>query len=70
MISPTATEIPAEVDVLLVVHPKEFSDELLYSIDQFVLKGGRAVLYLDPHSLKSCRQVSGETETTVIPGQA
>ncbi|MCH2102862.1 MAG: Gldg family protein [Planctomycetes bacterium] len=49
MISPTATEIPAEVDVLLVVHPKEFSDELLYSIDQFVLKGGRAVLYLDPH---------------------
>jgi len=49
MISPSATEIPGEVDVLLVVHPKEFSDELLYAIDQFVVGGGHAVFYLDPH---------------------
>ena len=39
MISPAATEISDEIDVLLVVHPKEFSDELLYGIDQYVLAG-------------------------------
>jgi ABC-type uncharacterized transport system involved in gliding motility auxiliary subunit len=49
MISPAATEISDEIDVLLVVHPKEFSDELLYGIDQYVLAGGHAVFYLDPH---------------------
>jgi len=49
MISPGATEISDEVDVLLVIHPKEFSDELLYAIDQFVIGGGHAIFYLDPH---------------------
>jgi len=49
MIPPTATEISDEIDVLLVVHPKELSDKLLYSIDQYVLGGGHAVFYLDPH---------------------
>ncbi|MCH2105132.1 MAG: Gldg family protein [Planctomycetes bacterium] len=49
MIPTSATEIPKEVDVLLVVHPKEFSDELLYAIDQFVIAGGHAIFYLDPH---------------------
>ena len=49
VIPTSAVEIPGNVDVLLIVHPKEFSDELLYAIDQFVLGGGHAICYLDPH---------------------
>jgi ABC-type uncharacterized transport system involved in gliding motility auxiliary subunit len=45
-----ATEIPVEVDVLLLVHPKQLGDSTLYAIDQFVLGGGRALVFIDPHS--------------------
>ncbi len=44
------TEIPEAVDVLMVVHPKQLSAPTLYAIDQFVLRGGRAVVFVDPHS--------------------
>ncbi|RKZ90645.1 MAG: hypothetical protein DRR19_09420 [Candidatus Parabeggiatoa sp. nov. 1] len=43
-------EIPAEIDVLMLIHPKDFSDATLYAIDQFVLKGGRAIVFADPYS--------------------
>ena len=45
-----ANEIPEEVDVLLIVHPKGLGDATLYAIDQFVLRGGRALVFIDPHS--------------------
>ncbi|MFQ5936675.1 MAG: GldG family protein, partial [Acidiferrobacterales bacterium] len=44
------TEIPQEVDVLLVVHPKGLKDKTLYAIDQFVLRGGRALVFVDPYA--------------------
>ena len=45
-----ATEIPAEIGVLMVVHPKNLPDTTLYAIDQFVLRGGRALVFVDPHA--------------------
>ena len=42
--------VPKDVDVLMVVHPKRLSAPTLYAIDQFVLRGGRAVIFVDPHS--------------------
>ncbi len=44
------TDIPEEVEVLMVVHPKGLGDPALYAIDQFVLRGGRALVFVDPHS--------------------
>ena len=41
------TEIPAEVGVLVVVFPKNFSPSAWYAIDQFIMRGGRAVFALD-----------------------
>ncbi|MCG2633722.1 MAG: GldG family protein [Gammaproteobacteria bacterium] len=43
-----ATEIPEEVDVLMLVHPKYLDDASLYAIDQFVLRGGHLLAFLDP----------------------
>ena len=40
--------IDEDVDVLMVVHPKGFSDEALFAIDQYLLKGGHAMLFVDP----------------------
>ena len=42
--------ISEDVDVLMLVHPKELADKTLYAIDQFVLNGGRALVFVDPHA--------------------
>lgn len=44
----TVEQIPAEVQVLVLVHPKNLSDQTLYAIDQFVLRGGRLLAFVDP----------------------
>jgi ABC-type uncharacterized transport system involved in gliding motility auxiliary subunit len=44
----SAGELPDDLDVLLLVHPKEIGDAMRYAIDQFVLKGGRLVAFVDP----------------------
>lgn len=49
-IAADAKEIPLEVDVLLLVHPKKLDDATLYAIDQFVLGGGRVLAFIDPHA--------------------
>jgi len=38
-----------DIDILLVIHPKDIPDKTLFAIDQFVLKGGRAIVCVDPH---------------------
>ncbi|MFL1460823.1 Gldg family protein [Roseococcus sp. DSY-14] len=48
---PLATAaIPPEVTLLLVAHPQGLPDATQYALDQFVLRGGRLILLLDPHS--------------------
>ncbi|MBA4388239.1 MAG: hypothetical protein C0404_09675 [Verrucomicrobia bacterium] len=44
----TTEEIPPEVKLLIVVHPKNFSEKTLFAIDQFVLRGGRLLTFMDP----------------------
>lgn len=48
-VEPTATAVPAEVDVLILVHPKNLGEATLYALDQFVLRGGRLIAFVDPH---------------------
>jgi ABC-type uncharacterized transport system involved in gliding motility auxiliary subunit len=43
-----AAELPADLDLLLLVHPRDLDPGMLYSIEQFVLGGGRLVAFLDP----------------------
>ncbi|MHC4268225.1 MAG: GldG family protein [Planctomycetota bacterium] len=38
-----------DVDILLIIHPKDLPEKTLFAIDQFVLKGGRTVVCVDPH---------------------
>ena len=42
--------IPDEVSVLLLVHPKQLAEQTLYAIDQFVLRGGKLLAFVDPFS--------------------
>jgi ABC-type uncharacterized transport system involved in gliding motility auxiliary subunit len=42
--------IDKDVDVLMLVHPKQLPPKTLYAVDQFVMRGGRILLFLDPNS--------------------
>src|ERR1700688_2070064 len=42
--------IDKDVDVLMLVHPKGLPPKTLYAIDQFVMRGGRILLFLDPNA--------------------
>lgn len=46
---PSSTpEIPTNLNALVLVHPKQLPDETLFALDQFVLRGGRLVAFVDP----------------------
>jgi ABC-type uncharacterized transport system involved in gliding motility auxiliary subunit len=50
-LNPAATtRIDDEIGTLLLIHPKGFSDDLNYAIDQFVMRGGRLVVFVDPYA--------------------
>ena len=42
--------IPDDIDLLMLLHPKNLSDKQLYLIDQYVLKGGKLFIALDPNA--------------------
>jgi ABC-type uncharacterized transport system involved in gliding motility auxiliary subunit len=42
--------VPPDIDVLMLVHPQNLPDKTLFAIDQFVLKGGKALVFVDPLS--------------------
>jgi ABC-type uncharacterized transport system involved in gliding motility auxiliary subunit len=49
VIPPGAQELESGLEVLVLVHPQNLSQEMLYSIDQFVLGGGKVVAFIDPY---------------------
>lgn len=63
------TDVPVDtgeikdVDLLLVVHPKDLSEKTQFAIEQFVLAGGRAIICVDPYSIADApdmqQQMSG-----------
>jgi ABC-type uncharacterized transport system involved in gliding motility auxiliary subunit len=56
ILSPQLTEIPPAVKVLLLLHPPALSDDALYAIDQFVMRGGRVLAFVDPLSERAFEQ--------------
>ena len=42
--------IPADIDTLMVIHPRDLAPRTQYAIDQFVLRGGKLIAFMDPQS--------------------
>jgi len=57
--------IDKDVDVLMLVHPKHLPPKTLYAIDQFVMRGGRILLFVDPNS---GADISGEDPSNPLAG--
>jgi ABC-type uncharacterized transport system involved in gliding motility auxiliary subunit len=44
----TLTRVGDDIQVLLLVHPKRLSEAAAYALDQYVLRGGHLVVFVDP----------------------
>ena len=49
-VEPSADSLPANLDVLAIIHPQNLSRKLEFAIDQFLLSGKPVFLALDPSS--------------------
>ena len=52
-IDTTVAEIPADISVLMLVQPEGLSPATQYAIDQFVLRGGKVLAFVDPNAESS-----------------
>jgi ABC-type uncharacterized transport system involved in gliding motility auxiliary subunit len=52
-------KIDEAIKVLLVVHPRDITPQAQFAIDQFVLRGGKLIAFLDPVSLVDQRNTGG-----------
>jgi ABC-type uncharacterized transport system involved in gliding motility auxiliary subunit len=46
----SAKEIDKDVNVLLLIHPRDAQPETEYALDQFVLRGGKLIVFVDPYA--------------------
>jgi ABC-type uncharacterized transport system involved in gliding motility auxiliary subunit len=46
----TAKEIDKDLNVLLVIHPRDAQPQTEYALDQFVMRGGRLIVFVDPYA--------------------
>jgi len=56
-------QLTDDIDVLMIVHPAGLDDKMLYAIDQFILKGGKAMVFVDPFS----EEVTRANQTQRMP---
>ena len=59
---PVETETIQGVDILLVLHPRDFPLKTLWAIDQFLMNGGKVLLVMDPHA--AVDQAAQQKKTT------
>lgn len=45
-----ADKIPDDIKVLLVIHPRDISEATEYALDQFILRGGKMIAFLDSYA--------------------
>lgn len=44
--------IDPDIRILILIHPKDLSEKMLYAVDQFLMRGGRLMLFADPYADK------------------
>jgi ABC-type uncharacterized transport system involved in gliding motility auxiliary subunit len=58
-------KVPDDVDVLMLAHAATITEKAQYAVDQFVLKGGRALVFVDPYAeSQSGRQQMGASTSS------
>jgi ABC-type uncharacterized transport system involved in gliding motility auxiliary subunit len=62
-----AERIEDDIDVLLLVHPRDVSEKTQYAIDQYIMRGGKVVAFVDPHAHFDQQR---QSSNPMMPGMA
>ena len=54
----TVTDIPEHIDLLMLIHPRRLGEPTMYAIDQFAMRNGRVVAFVDPYAEADARQTA------------
>ncbi|NVK30041.1 MAG: GldG family protein [Gammaproteobacteria bacterium] len=46
----TTSDIPGDIQLLMVIHPNGWSEQTRYAIDQYLMQGGNLAVFVDPHA--------------------
>jgi len=65
----TITEIADDVSLLWIVQPKNIGNDTLYAIDQFIMGGGKALIFVDPLADSDPAQMEGMPQGMPPMGQ-
>lgn len=60
-LEPTADHVPSRIKTLMLVHPRGLPEKTLYAIDQFVLGGGKLLMFIDPLDKGGSKTTSSAT---------
>lgn len=63
-VQPGAGDISDSINLLLIFHPKNLSEDALYAIDQYILAGGRAIVMVDPFSRIELSRIAAQARMT------
>jgi ABC-type uncharacterized transport system involved in gliding motility auxiliary subunit len=50
LVNMTTESIDKDIGVLLLIHPRDIAEHVEYALDQFVLRGGKLVAFVDPYA--------------------
>ncbi len=60
MLDQTLASVPSDIDVLMIVQPTGLTPKAAYAIDQYVLGGGKALVFADPMPEAAYMQTIGK----------
>ncbi len=69
-IDPLTEALPKDLDLLVMIHPPFMSDLALYAVDQYLLNGGKLIVFVDPHSEADAQRPRGQGGQQVDFGSA
>lgn len=67
ILQPTMEEVPDGITLLVVMHAKEISERTEYAVEQYLLRGGRLIVLVDPssnHEARTSRSQYGRPPNT------
>ena len=56
------------IDLLVIIHPTDFSEETLMAIDQYLLKGHNLLVFVDPNTVTARNNLGGIQRPSSSPG--
>ena len=60
-------DVPSDISVVFLIHPKGMSDTAMFALDQYVLRGGHLIAFLDPMSIADMQSQNPQMQQYAPP---